>query len=83
MVWNEVKHGMRWSEVIWKKGKSAKLQLNTESFGSLSQKTMQPIQAQKEDVKTNMKIMKGNSTFLILLARYDCIILRRQKKIII
>lgn len=43
---------------------------------------MQPIQAQKEDVKTNMKIMKGNSTFLILLARYDRIILRRQKKLL-
>ena len=69
--------------MIWKKEKSAKLQLNTESFGSLSQETMQPIQAQKEDVKTNMKIMTGNSTFLILLARYDRIILRRQKKIII
>lgn len=67
--------------MIWKKGKSTRLQLNTESFGSLSQETMQPIQAQKEDVKTNMKIMKGNSTFLILLARYDRVILRRQEKI--
>ena len=56
-----VKHGMKQSEVIFKKKKkknSKKIWLKTEMLGSISKETVQVMQAWKPDVKKNMMMMK-------------------------